>query len=396
MRLHQHHLKINLDKCLFSDQQVSYLGFTLTPQGIKPGENKLKAIRLATAPTDVKSICSFVGLCNFFQNHIQNFAITAAPLFKLTRQDSVYLSGPLPKPALQAFQALQTQLYQEPALAFPRSDQKYLLIMNAYTPTNDLPGGLCATLAQRNDQNKVQIISHASRQLKENEKNYTPFLLETAAAVWGMDNFKKYLKGVRFCLYMDPTTEPNLGNTQLKTLNRLKTAMSEHNFNTRNRQNAYLPPCLKQKQTDTQKDQHASNQNFNKTIHVDTFQEDYHQNQAIVTMTDESTAYSVSTIITLDNTDSLIEVLKTQWFDEHGFPKTICFKQGKVQVSKLERKLNEMAPLGTKVTCKSWTTTFNTETEQQWKQNQQLLTGEDFVNMMNFFHNVRKPEFWRR
>jgi hypothetical protein len=53
MRLHRHHLKINLDKYLFRDQQVSYLGFTLTPQGIKPGEAKLKAIKLAKAPTDV-------------------------------------------------------------------------------------------------------------------------------------------------------------------------------------------------------------------------------------------------------------------------------------------------------------------------------------------------------
>ncbi len=87
MRLHQHHLKINLDKCLFSDQQVSYLRFTLTPQGIKPGKAKLKAIKFAKAPTDVKSIWSFVGLCNFFWNHFQNFAITAAPLFKLARQD---------------------------------------------------------------------------------------------------------------------------------------------------------------------------------------------------------------------------------------------------------------------------------------------------------------------
>jgi len=60
MRLHRHHLKINLDKCPFGDQQVSYLGFTLTPQGIKPGKAKLKAIKLAKAPTDVKSICSFV------------------------------------------------------------------------------------------------------------------------------------------------------------------------------------------------------------------------------------------------------------------------------------------------------------------------------------------------
>jgi hypothetical protein len=128
MRLHRHHLKINLDKCLFGNQQVSYLGFTLTPQGIKPGEAKLKAIKLAKASTDVKSISSFIGLCNFVQNHIQNFTIMAAPLFKLTRQDSGYLSGPLPRAAKQAFQELQKQMCQELTLAFPRSDQEYLLV----------------------------------------------------------------------------------------------------------------------------------------------------------------------------------------------------------------------------------------------------------------------------
>ncbi len=56
LRLHQHHLKINLDKCLFGDQQVSYLGFTLTPEGIKPGKAKLKSIEQAKPPSDVKGI----------------------------------------------------------------------------------------------------------------------------------------------------------------------------------------------------------------------------------------------------------------------------------------------------------------------------------------------------
>jgi hypothetical protein len=201
MRLLQHHLKINLDKCLFGDQEVSYLGFTLTPEGIKPGEAKLKAIKNAKPPNDIKEIRSFMGLCNFFRHHIQDFAITAAPLFKLTRQDSGYLSGPLPPTALEAFMTLQTQLSRQPALAFPRTDWNYLLITGAYTPDQNSPGGLCATLAQRNDNGKVQIISHASRQLKENEKNYTTFLLEMAAAAWGMDNFNEYLNGSRFILY---------------------------------------------------------------------------------------------------------------------------------------------------------------------------------------------------
>ncbi len=219
LRLHQHHLKINLDKCLFGDRQVSYLGFTLTPEGIKPGEAKLKSIKQAEPPGNVKGIRSFMGLCNFFRHHIQDFSIIAAPLFKLTRQDSGYQLGPLTKEALTAFQMLQNQLAEQLTLAFPRHDQEYLLITNAYLPDKNSPGGLCANLAQRNHLGQIQIISHASRQLRENEKNYNKFLLETAAAAWGMDNFNEYLKGSRFTLYRDLTTETTLGITQLKTLN---------------------------------------------------------------------------------------------------------------------------------------------------------------------------------
>ncbi len=172
--------------------------------------------------------------------------------------------------------------------------------------------------------------------------------------------------------------------------------MSEHNFDTKNCQNADLPPFLKQKQKDTQKDQNTSNLDFNKTIHVDTFQKDDLPVKAIITITNESTAYSVSSIIGIDNANSLVEVLKTQWFDKYGFPKTILLKQGKVQVSKLEGKINKMTPLETMVTCKSQMTTFNTETEQQWKQNLHQLSGDDFVNTINFFHNIRKPELGGR
>jgi hypothetical protein len=77
-----------LDKCIFGNKEVSYLFFTLTPEGIKLGKNKLKAIQTAKAPNDVKTIHSFVGLCNFFRMHIKDFAVIAALLFKLTQKDS--------------------------------------------------------------------------------------------------------------------------------------------------------------------------------------------------------------------------------------------------------------------------------------------------------------------
>ncbi len=59
----------------------------------------------------------------------------------------------------------------------------------------DGPGGLGAILTQVDKDGKFYAISFASRQLKDHEKNYSPFLLEAAAAVWGMDHFSEYLKG---------------------------------------------------------------------------------------------------------------------------------------------------------------------------------------------------------
>jgi hypothetical protein len=161
-RLQQNHLKINLEKCIFGNKEVSYLGFTLTPEGIKPGKNKLKAIETAKAPADVKTIRSFVGLCNFFWTHIKNFAIIAAPLFKLTRKDSGYKGGPLPEDAMAAFVNLRKQLISEPVMAFPRLDHQYALITDAATGTANMPGGLGAILTQVNKDGKFFAISFAS------------------------------------------------------------------------------------------------------------------------------------------------------------------------------------------------------------------------------------------
>jgi hypothetical protein len=78
-RLHSHNLKINLDKCFFGNKEVSYLGFTLTPEGIKPGKNKLKAIKDAKPPTDVKTIRSFVYA--IFSGHTLRTSPSLQPLF---------------------------------------------------------------------------------------------------------------------------------------------------------------------------------------------------------------------------------------------------------------------------------------------------------------------------
>jgi hypothetical protein len=108
---------------------------------------------------------SFIGLCNFFWTHIKDFAIIAAPLFKVTRKDSGNKNGPLPPDALHAFKVLQQQLMSDPVMAFPRSDRKYALITDAATGTADFSGGMGAILTQVDNNGNHYAISFASRQL---------------------------------------------------------------------------------------------------------------------------------------------------------------------------------------------------------------------------------------
>ncbi len=73
-------------------------------------------------------------------------------------------------------------------------------------------------------------ISFASRQLKDHEKNYSPFLLEAAAAIWGMEVFNEYLRGNQLILFTDHKHLEKLGHLLTKALNHLQIALLEHNF----------------------------------------------------------------------------------------------------------------------------------------------------------------------
>jgi hypothetical protein len=179
----QHNIKINLQKCVFGNKEVSYLGFQLTEEGIKPGTDKLKAVKNAPLPSNVHEVRQFLGLCNFFRGHVRNFAQLTSPLTALTKKECPWKGGQLPPDALQAFLELQTYLCSEPIVDYPHSNRPYALIVNASLGDDKKPGGLGAILTQMNSNGQHCVIAYASRKLQKHECNYTPFLLEMQAAI---------------------------------------------------------------------------------------------------------------------------------------------------------------------------------------------------------------------
>ena len=119
----QNGIKVNLDKCIFGNKNISYLGFWLTEKGIILGSDKLKAIRDVAPPSYIHEVRQFLGLCNFFRNNVKNFAQISAPLTALIRKDNKWKAGPLPADAMKAFKEMQTILVSEPVMAYPRRNR---------------------------------------------------------------------------------------------------------------------------------------------------------------------------------------------------------------------------------------------------------------------------------
>jgi len=208
-----------------------------------------------------------------------------------------------------------------------------------------------------------------------------------------MDNFNEYLNGSKFRLYKDTTDSTTLGTTQLKTLNRLQTTMNDHDFEVQDRQKLELPDFLKKKQKMEDPKRLDQDQPFNKTIHVDLIDTQTNLGKApsktIISITDDSRTFSTSAVLSDSGIDSTVSAIWSHWCQLYGFPETILFKQGKVQTSKLESQINELMPLGHKISCQSRKDNFNPEIEQQWQQNQDDISEEEFVHTLNFFCNLQ-------
>jgi hypothetical protein len=135
-------LRPNPRKCVFGSDSVEYLGHTLSGDGVRPGQDKAKAMQSAQPPWSVKELRSFCGLANYFRLYIVQFAIKAAPLFGLTRQDSDWKGGELPPEAASAFLRLRDEIASRPVMAYPNATGQYHLFVDAALGNENNSGGL--------------------------------------------------------------------------------------------------------------------------------------------------------------------------------------------------------------------------------------------------------------
>jgi len=79
-------MKIHLKKCEFTVTLVVYFGHRILPNNIMAHYAKVIAILEMPNPTNVHTLRSFIGLCNYYMIYVQDFSIIAHPLYALLKE----------------------------------------------------------------------------------------------------------------------------------------------------------------------------------------------------------------------------------------------------------------------------------------------------------------------
>ena len=85
-RLKQRGVRLKKDKCEFGQSEVTYLGHRVDHKGLKPTEDKVKAIREAPEPRNVTELKAFLGLVNYYSHFLPNLSNTLRALHELLQK----------------------------------------------------------------------------------------------------------------------------------------------------------------------------------------------------------------------------------------------------------------------------------------------------------------------
>lgn len=124
-------LKVQLDKSEFLKEEIEFLGFMVSTNGIKPNLKKIQSILEFPPPQTLKDLRSALGMFGYYRRFVKDFAALAKPLTALLRGEDGRVSKNLSKnkriklgpEEMTAFNNLKTALTsKEVVLSYPDFD----------------------------------------------------------------------------------------------------------------------------------------------------------------------------------------------------------------------------------------------------------------------------------
>ncbi|GBO10971.1 Retrovirus-related Pol polyprotein from transposon 297, partial [Araneus ventricosus] len=197
-RLNEKGLVLNIGKCIFEADKLSFLRCEASKDGISPSKEKVEALVNYPQPQDVSALRRFLAMLNFYRRFIPNAAEIQRILYDLVKgkkkRDKTTIDWS--EAAVQAFQTCKNSIAQAALLAHPNSEAKLSLVVDASNT------GIAGTLQQAYLKN-TQPLAFFSRKLTLAESRYSTYDRELLAVYSSVKHFRHFLEGRDFIIYTD-------------------------------------------------------------------------------------------------------------------------------------------------------------------------------------------------
>lgn len=198
-RLEQFKLRLNLAKCVFGKSEVEFLGYLVNNKGIKPTNEKVKAILNYPKPKTVADLRRFLGMINFYRRCLRNAAQSQAPLLVFLKnskkRDKRIIEWS--EATESAFETIKKELANATLLVHPALNAEIRLVTDASDT------GIGSVLEQKKSKNVWQPLAFFSRKLSPTVQKYSAYDRELFAIYESVKYFRYFLEGCRFKILTD-------------------------------------------------------------------------------------------------------------------------------------------------------------------------------------------------
>ncbi len=178
-------MHLNLDKCVFQQTEITYLGEVVSESGIRPSPEKVKAVKEMPRAADKEGMRRALGLVNYLGKFILNVSDATNELRSLVRDGSDFQWT---AKAEEEWNLVTEYLCSEPVLQF------YDPTKQTKVSTDASQTGLGAVLLQKHGEEWLPVM-YASRALTPTEIRYAQIEKETLGMLFGLSRFHDYVYG---------------------------------------------------------------------------------------------------------------------------------------------------------------------------------------------------------
>jgi hypothetical protein len=217
-KLRQAGLYAKPEKCQFSVQEVAFLGYLISPHGVRMDPKKVEAVTAWPIPQSQHDIQVFLGFANFYRKFINEYSHVVAPLTALLKKDVAFRWSP---EAQKAFRTLKEAFTTVPILRHFDRTRPAILEADA---SNEALGG---TVSQYDDDGVLHPCAFHSRKFTPPERNYEIYDKEMLAIVECMDVWRHFFEGADHKLKVLTDHKNLVWFTETKSYNRRQARWAE-------------------------------------------------------------------------------------------------------------------------------------------------------------------------